>query len=299
MKVLFGLVILVAAQAQEFEAASVKPAPPPTGGRFMVGSEGGPGSRDPTRIRYFNIALKELLARAYGVKNFQIFGPSWLDSERFEVTATMAPGTTKEQFEKMLQNLLADRFKLTLHHEQKELPAYVLGVGKRGPKMKVSEEEPQTNAGDPAPPPSIGKADFKRGKDGFPEVAAARRGAPMLMMMPGKAKLTATGTTMQQLCEQLSRMLAKPVMDHTELTAKYDFVLYFSPEQVQFGGPGPVGIAGPDGGPRESKVASEDAERSPTIFAAVQDQLGLKLDSQKTSVDLLVVDRVERVPTEN
>ncbi len=299
MKALFGLLLFVVAHAQEFEAASVKPAAPPTAGRIMIGMQGGPGSPDPGRIRYSNVAMKELLARAYGVKNFQISGPSWMDSERFDITATMPPGTTKEQFEKMLQNLLADRFKLTLHHEQKDLPAYVLTVGKKGPKMKVSEEEPPVKPDDPPPPaPSIGKGDLKTGKDGFPEFPAGRRGGPMMIMMPGKAKMAGNGMTMQQLVDQLSRMLAKPVVDHTELTGKYDFVLYFAPEQTQIGGRGP-GIIGPDGGSHESRIAADDAEPAPTILAAVQDQLGLKLDSQKASVDLLVIDRVERVPTEN
>lgn len=265
---------------------------------MMIGIQGGPGSRDPGRIRYSNVAMKELLAVAYGVKNPQISGPSWMDSERFEVTATMAPGTTKEQFEKMLQHLLADRFNLTLHHEQKDLPAFVLTVGKKGPKLKPSEEQPEPKPDDP-PPPSIGKGDLKTGKDGFPELPAGRRGGLNVMMMPGKAKLVANGATMQQFVDQLSRLLAKPVVDHTELTGKYDFVLYFAPDQAQFGGRGPMLMAQAAGGPPESKATSDDAEPPPTLFAAVQDQLGLKIDSQKVSVDILVIDRLEKVPTEN
>src|SRR6266545_4405126 len=115
-----------------FEVATVKPAVPPTpNGRGMVffrGPSGGPGTKDPGRIDYPNMSLKNLLMNAYDVKNFQITGPSWLDTERFDITATLPPQTTKEQFHVMLQNLLAERFKLAVHRETKELPSYTLTV---------------------------------------------------------------------------------------------------------------------------------------------------------------------------
>src|SRR5271169_4728212 len=77
------------AQTPQFEAASVKPAPPPAMGRMMIMMRGGPGSADPERINYTNVSLKDVLTLAYGVKNHQISGPTWLDSERFDITATM------------------------------------------------------------------------------------------------------------------------------------------------------------------------------------------------------------------
>ena len=144
MKILLAVTLGVAfaiatvARAQEFEAASVKPSPPPTQGMIRIGQRGGPGSPDPERINYTNTSLKDVLATAYDLKRTQIFGPDWLDSERFDITATMAPGTTKAQFGVMLQKLLADRFKLTVHREKKELPAFVLTVSKKGLKMKES-----------------------------------------------------------------------------------------------------------------------------------------------------------------
>ncbi len=123
-----------------FEAASVKPAaaPVPDGrGRIMIaGPSGGPGTKDPGRIRYPFMNLKQLLTTAYDVKAYQISGPAWLDSERYDITATMAPGTTKEQFQVMLQNLLAERFKVAIHRETKELPMYSLVVAKSGSKLK-------------------------------------------------------------------------------------------------------------------------------------------------------------------
>src|SRR2546429_698174 len=93
-----------------FDAASIKPAIPPTpngrGMTFFRGPSGGPGTKDPGRINYPNMSLKNLLMNAYDVKNYQITGPSWLDTERFDINATMPPETTKEQFRVMLQNLL-------------------------------------------------------------------------------------------------------------------------------------------------------------------------------------------------
>src|SRR5450432_1081407 len=104
-----------------FDAASVKPAAPPVadgrGRIMMMGPSGGPGTKDPGRIRYPFMSLKNLLMNAYDVKSFQIVGPAWLDTERFDITAVMPPETTKEQFRVMLQNLLSERFKLTVHRE--------------------------------------------------------------------------------------------------------------------------------------------------------------------------------------
>ena len=139
-----------AAESPTFEVASVKPAEPQTGMGIRVMMRGGPGSADPGQITYSNVSLKNVLTIAYAVKGYQINGPKWLDSERFDIVAKIAKGATKEQFQLMLQNLLAERFKLTLHHETKELPMYALVVGKSGPKLKESvEEDPAAGAGSP------------------------------------------------------------------------------------------------------------------------------------------------------
>ena len=141
-----------AAESPTFEVASVKPAEPQTGMGIRVMMRGGPGSADPGQITYSNVSLKNVLTIAYAVKGYQISGPKWLDSERFDIVAKIAKGATKEQFQLMLQNLLAERFKLTLHHETKELPMYALVVGKGGPKLKESVEE--DGAGSSAGSPS-------------------------------------------------------------------------------------------------------------------------------------------------
>ena len=131
-----------------FEVASVKPAAPITGNTIRVMMRGGPGSPDPGQITYTNVTVKNVLMNAYGVKGFQISGPGWLDSERYDIVAKVPRGATKAEFMVMLQNLLAERFKLTLHREKKDLPMYALVVGKNGPKLKESVDDPAPKEGD-------------------------------------------------------------------------------------------------------------------------------------------------------
>jgi uncharacterized protein (TIGR03435 family) len=140
--ILLALLTCHLAQAQTFDVASVKPSIPPT--------------------------LKNLLMNAYDVKNYQITGPSWLDTERFDINATMPPDTTKEQFRVMLQNLLAERFKLTIHWETKELPVYSLVVNKGGPKLNESEPSAPVDPDAPPQPLPPGPSQPKIGPDGFP-----------------------------------------------------------------------------------------------------------------------------------
>jgi uncharacterized protein (TIGR03435 family) len=301
------------AQGQTFDAASIKPAAMPTmagrGMTRMAGPSGGPGTNDPGRVHYPFINLKTLLMNAYDVKGFQISGPAWLDSERFDIQATMPPETTKEQFRIMLQNLLAERFGTKVHHETKELPMYSLVVGKGGPKMKEAAAAPQEapkNDGEPAPslPPSPPPGQLKFNADGFPNLPSLNggRGGIFQIMMPNRARLIAQHQTMHDLATRLSDMLSRPVADMTELTAKYDFTLTYSPEGMNSGMMiGPAGLPPPPGGGGGGRVPIDapEAETPPTIFAAVQAELGLKLEPKKGPVDLVVVDHMEKVPTEN
>src|SRR5581483_7449185 len=142
--VMFCSAIPLLAQAArvEFEAASIKPAEAaaiPGGGRgYRVGFAGGPGTSDPSRIDYKGASLKMLLMRAYGLPAYQVIGPEWLGSERFDLVATLPPATTKEQLAIMLQKLLQDRFGLQTHRESREMSLFVLIPAKSGPKLKAS-----------------------------------------------------------------------------------------------------------------------------------------------------------------
>ncbi|HEV3196866.1 MAG TPA: TIGR03435 family protein [Bryobacteraceae bacterium] len=318
-----------------FEVASVKPAAPQTGG-MRVMMRGGPGSPDPGQLTYENASLKNVLMNAYGVKNFQISGPAWLDTERFDIVAKIPKDATKEQFKLMLQNLLAERFKLTVHHETKDMPMFALVVGKNGPKMKESEDPPPTDgapatggpaapsatppAGGPAfgttappPPPPPGPLQsgamgrMAIGKDGFPQMpGGAKRPGTWMMFSQGRFRMTANMQTMPGFADMLTGQLGRPVTDMTGLKGKYDFSLDFAPdESMRMMGPmGPLPAPMPAGGggggaDGAGPLANASDSQGPTLFTAVQEQLGLKLEQKKGPMDILVIDHLEKVPTEN
>ena len=241
-----------------FEVASIKPSVRDQmtdilGAVVPAWMRGGPGTRDPGQISFTNASLKTLIANAYGVKPYQISGPTWLDVVGFNIIAKVPPGTSKEQLKLMLQNLLAERFKLTLHHEKKELPVYALVVAKNGPKMKVSE-----------------------GPD-----ASGSWG-----QWNDSARWVSPNETMPHLADFLSPGLDRPVIDATGLAAKYDVTLYWAPENMRWQ-------------PTERNTGVEAVDPAPTIFAAVQQQLGLKLEPRLSPMDILVIDHAEKTPTEN
>jgi uncharacterized protein (TIGR03435 family) len=290
-----------------FEVASVKQAAPIVGNMIRVMMRGGPGSPDPGQITYTNVTVKNVLMNAYGVKGFQISGPGWLDSERFDIVAKLPPGSTKADFMVMLQNLLAERFKLTLHREKKDLPMYALVVGKNGPKMKESVDDPAPKEGDapkaggPADGPGAAMGRITVGKDGFPVLPG--RGATAMMLTSGGARMNANRQTMAGLAEMLSGQLDLPVVDMTGLTGKYDYTLSFSREGLggmRLGAPPPLAAPPPgEGGGGMPTASTPDGESSPSLFTALQEQLGLKLEQRKGPVDLLVIDHLEKAPIEN
>jgi uncharacterized protein (TIGR03435 family) len=273
--------------APTFEVASIKPSTPQQAGRMMMRQRGGPGTPDPSQYSVEGFPLSRVIQQAYGVQSYQISGPSWIDSERYDIVAKVPPGTTKEQFQLMLQGLLAERFKLVAHKETKELPTYALVVAKGGPKMKESpKEDPDAAKDAPPPQPQVGR-------DGRPQMPKGGRGM-MVMMGPKGLHAEAARSTMAQLADFLSNQLGRPVLDATGLTAQYDYAIDFSPEGLAsmkgmpMMAPPPGTGGGADGGP----------EGGGSIFSAVQD-LGLTLESRKGQVALIVVDSVNKTPTEN
>jgi uncharacterized protein (TIGR03435 family) len=271
----------VSAQTPAFEVASIKQAAPMSGGKMMMGFGGDEG-----RINYTNVSLKDVVARAYRMKPYQVSGPSWLESERYNITAKIPEGA-RDQTPEMLQNLLAERFHMTAHKESKELPIYALIVGKNGPKLKKSDEtddKPMTAQDGPKV--------AMRNKQDSEKMAGAGKGT---MLMDTTGRLQANKATMGDLADMMSRMLDRPVMDMTGIEGRYDVTLEISMEDLigmkrmaagmgamHGGGDGPA----PEGNPRAS------------MFSAVQ-QLGLKLDPRKAPVDFLVVDKAEKAATEN
>jgi len=268
---------------------------------MFSGPSGGPGTDDPERLRLPNFSLMDLLTRAYDVKNYQVTGPSWLESERYDITAKLPSGTTKEQANIMLQNLLAERFHLKLHHDTKEFSGYELVVGKNGSKLKP------TSPADAAVDQAASPASFANGPpkpDGNGFIPLDRPGMVIMMRMSPKgaaAHLTARAQPLARLLDTLGNQLKRPVVDKTGLTGKYDFTLEFAPENsgmtMRSDGPPPPpppGGASPAGPSNESQ---DDLE--PNLTTAVQQQLGLRLDAKKIQLDVLIIDVADKVPTEN
>ena len=273
-----------------FDVASVKPAAPQQAGRMMSGRRGGPGTADPGQVTFMNMSLSRLVMTAYDVRSFQVTGPSWLDEVRFDVAAKIPPGTTQQQFHVMLENLLAERFKLVAHKEQKEVPIYALLVAKGGAKMKESPKLGGGQAdlpGAPHPP--------EMGKDGVARMPAGGRGM-MITMGPAGFRMQGARATMAQLSDILSEQLGRPVVDMTGLAAEYDYTLDFSPEGLAAMRGMPMMGPPPPGAVTEG---GRQSEPGPSIFSALQEQLGLRLESRKGPVDLIVVDSAEKTPTEN
>jgi uncharacterized protein (TIGR03435 family) len=250
---------------------------------------GGPGTSDTGRIIFTSVTLMTVLLRAYDVKPYQVTynttykttGPDWLSSERYDITAKIPPGATKEQFNLMLQRLLTDRFHLALHHETKELQGYELVRGKSETKVK-----PSTEAGPNVDPTDAPKTDAS----GFPQLSAP--GLVMMEGVRGKAVvsfLTARAQPLSALVELLSKEFRLPVTDKTGLTGKFDFTLEFAPQ--------PPGALPPPGSVERLPDAPD--ESGPNLMTAVQQQLGLKLEPKKIPVDILIVDKADKIPTEN
>ena len=274
-----------------FEAVSIKPFPE-VASIMMSGCMGGPGSDDPGRINCEYTTVKMLLARAYKVKSQEIFGPGWLDSAHFNIVAKLPQGANQEQVPAMFRNLLAERFKVALHGEKRLLPGYAVTVGKSGIKMKETAPEPAAANLDAQP--AGGKLPI--GADGFPVLRpAAIASGPIILYRQGRARLQAGNTSLATFAEALSRQLDRVVADETGLIGKYDITLYWTPDAIEPGGrPRPAVDAGP-----ESSASEEAAAPDLSLFAAVEQQLGLKLESKKIERDTLVIDRAEKIPVEN
>jgi uncharacterized protein (TIGR03435 family) len=263
-----------AAVKPSFEVASIRPAGSlgpavqevPGSKGFMVAGLllGGPGTEDPERLTARSSALRYILRIAYGIKPFQLIGPVSLD-DRWDINAKVPAGATKEQANLMLQSLLEERFHLRVHHEMKEFAAFNLVVAKGGLKLKDSIDimPPSTQIGIAKSAPG-GSAEGG-GIGGGPQPGGGQ-------LLRGKAAL------ISNLPDVLQNLLGgEPVTDRTGLTGAYDFRLEFS----------------------RTDVGTQDDAPLPSIFTALEKELGLRLESTKTLYDIVVVDHIDSSPTEN
>ena len=252
-----------------FEVASVKsmpalPAGQPSGGPPF---QGGPGTSDPERLT-IRMELRGLIWRAYGIRYFQVFGPAWMDSARYEVLAKVPPGATAEQVNVMLQNLLAERFELKLHHETRILQVYVLTVDKNGSKMQLASDTGVTRQAAPGAP-------IVPDRDGYVPLPSGQTGV-IGMSRDGHLRLSGYRATIAKLIPFLQG-LDHPLVDRTGLTGEYNFRLDYA----------------------SARATTDDADPAPSIFSALQEQLGLRLKDEKAPMDVLVIDGADREPLPN
>ncbi|HTX34091.1 MAG TPA: TIGR03435 family protein [Bryobacteraceae bacterium] len=260
----------------EFEVVSIKPSPPPVGGGFMVSCSGGPETKDPTLFTCQNMSLTNLISRAYEMPYYRVTAADWMEQTRFHLNARVPAGATKAQLDLMLQDMLVTRFKLAVHHESKELAQFDLVVAKNGPKFKPAEEPPAPKEDGASSPPAPKQSPLHMDKEGYPVLEA---GIPGMAIMNGRARVYQPAGTMERLAALLSAQLRRPVNDATGLTGKYEISLYWDADTM--------------------RSPSQPLEPGPNLIQAVQDQLGLRLESKKGPVDFLIVDHAEKVPTEN
>ena len=286
------------ASTPAFEVASVKVSAPLPNGVMMFRFGGLPASTDPGRVDYQGVTLKNLVARAYGVKDYQVEGPQWLDGEHYDVIATIPEGADKSQVGPRLQRLLAERFNLTLHHESKPMAVYTLSVAKGGPKLKEIDPDklppPPVPGSAPIPPPVPGGA-ASRG----PLPAGAMR-----IEMGINARHLRGNGNLTRICSMLSNLMDRPVTDLTDLKGTYEFDLSWAPDENERMGKAGMMMMQSSAGPQPSNGGGQPAPESagdplPTLAQALQTNYGLKLEARKNPVDILVIDRAEKVPTEN
>jgi len=299
-------------QKPSFDVVSIKPSPPLGTGPLRIGGAQG------DRFTMNNATLRLLLQMAYQQAGntslsgqLQIVGgPGWMDSERYDVQAKAdcSGGTLpRERLQLMVQSLLEDRFQLKAHRETRELPIYNLVTTKDGPKIRKSADQttptfaaalpgpcdPASSANTPPPFPPPG-----RGGAPFDPKSSPPRGAIMMMMGPGGMTMRATATPLPAIVRLLQQQLGRMIVDKTGLDGLFDFELTFSPEGLgsPFGGALAPPLP-PAGGPTGPTPAASAADPVPSLFTAIQ-ELGLKLESAKGPVEVLVIDSAEK-PTPN
>ncbi len=232
--------------ARAFEVASIKPSQEPPGSVVGISESKG-------RIIAKNVTLKRCVRGAYDVPEPQIIGgPKWADQDRYTIEAKASVPAGDHDLMLMLQTLLAERFKLVLHREERAIPGYRLLLGKGGLKAQASAPDRDS-------------------------VGHSQRG-----------RIEAEGCTMAQLALKLAEALHRPVLDATGVAGKFDLKLQWAPDDMQ--------ARPPAGGQRGGSAPESGA--GPSIFAALQEQLGLKLESGRIPAEVLVIDSAER-PVEN
>jgi uncharacterized protein (TIGR03435 family) len=317
-----------------FEVATIKPAPPMDMGKIAAALQAGGkmpigANVDSVRAEYRYLDLRSLISYAYGVKPYQITGPDWMATTHFDIVAKMPEGSKKEDAPKMLQTLLEERFMLATHRASAEHQVLALVVGKGGPKLKASTGKPV--AIDESAPLKPGELKMD-GSDGPVRVKVDMTTGSSVIDMGLKGKMsyrldpatrtlhvdfsmtTMTGFAdmVTQLFAQLGGTGGKQIVDMTGIQGNYDATIDLSLAEIiamaraagvdipaRAPAAAPAGTAGGAGESGNVPVASDPGGGGGTSLADAVQSMGLKLESRKAMVDQLIVDHIEKTPTEN
>lgn len=301
-----------------FEVASIKPSEAMTPQKMMAGKMNIGMKVDGARVDIGYSGLTELITMAYRLKRHQLQGPDWMSAQRFDIQAKLPAGATKDQVPEMLQALLVERFGLKFHRDTKEQAMYALVVGKGGSKLKEADPDPDPATAVEAAP-TKGTQTFTMGTAGGQTTVRMAQGgggavvtggpggmgaARVEMGSDGMMHMELKKITMTAFSEMITRFVDKPVMDQTELKGNYKVTLDLAMSDMMGAARaagagmgiamgGPISAGGAAGGAGEASDPSGGS-----IFQSVQ-KMGLKLEPKKAAVEILVVDHLDKKPTEN
>lgn len=278
---------LVPAQAAsprlEFEVASIRPAAP-MDASVKIGMH-----IDGSQVRFTDLSVRDCMRIAWQVKDYQVVGPEWIATDRFDIVAKLPAGANSDQVQEMLQNLLTDRFKITFHHDTKEFAVYALVPAKSGIKLK--ETAPDATTDSAAPKSNL-------------NVTASGSAAGVFVDLGQGAwysfadnKLTGHKLNMTRIADTLSRYMDKPVVDMTgaPVNTNYDFSFEISADDYRtmlIRTALRNGVTLPPG-------AEKLADAPTDTLSAAMEASGLRLESRKAPQDVMVIDHADKTPGDN
>ncbi|HWD00163.1 MAG TPA: TIGR03435 family protein [Candidatus Sulfopaludibacter sp.] len=285
----------------EFEVASVKIAEIPTPAMVQSGKLHAGMKIDNARVDIGLMSMIQLITKAYDVKQYQVTGPDWMLLTPYDIVAKMPEGATKEQVPEMLQTLLETRFGLKMHRDKKDQAVFALVVGKGGPKVTPYKADPEAATSGVT---GSNEMSISGGRGGQTVSDGTGLQQTVTPSPDGKSiHIAFTKVPMTMLCEGLFRFVGRPIVDMTGLKGDYNAALDISMADIMamqkslgLGGAGPNAPAGGPDAARPADMASDNFGSS--VVESLQN-LGLKLESRKAPLDMIVIDHIEKTPTAN
>jgi uncharacterized protein (TIGR03435 family) len=274
--------LLVFGQARpEFEVASIKPA------GDQIQQVGAGLHIDGAQVALTDLSIKDIVGMAYRLRPNQIFGPDWIASQRYNIAAKLPDGGSQDQVPQMIQTLLADRFQMKMHRETREFPVYALGVAKSGLRMTALPPDPDSDGRENTP------INVAAGGDANGVSINLGRGTTLSL---GATALEAKKIDLPTFADMLTRFTDRQVVDMTNVKGRYDFSLELSPEDrtaMLIHAALNAGVVLPP-----QALRALDAGSTVSLSGSLE-KLGLSFESRKAPLEVLVIDSVQKTPTEN